>query len=214
MMPSAAEVLARLTMAASQYVAVAIGWHIVVLTVSLALVTRRFLPSARAATLALTTPLVSVAVVGFLSHNSFNGVLFGAAAIVLALLAVRARGRDGTSSPPVGAAIGIGAIVLGVTYPHFVAAETVLDFFYAAPTGVVPCPTLLVVIGFALLGGGFGARAWSIVLAAFGLFFGLTGVLWLGVTLDVALVVAASALLVEALAPSLVRPPRELGVRP
>lgn len=201
-MPSAAEVLARLTMAANEYTAVAIAWHIVILSVSLALVTRRLLPSARAATLALTTPLVSVAVIAVASGNLFNGAVFGAAAIVLALLANRVRGRIRPPSS-VAAAVGVGAIVLGLSYPHFLAAKTLFDYFYSAPTGLVPCPTLLVVIGFTLLGSGFGARGWSIVLASLGLVYGITGVLWLGVTLDVVLLVAALALLVEVLAPSL-----------
>ena len=53
-------------------------------------------------------------------------------------------------------------------------------------------------IGFALLGDGLGSRVWSLTLAAFGLFYGLFGVLRLGVFLDIGLVGGAVALAVSA----------------
>ena len=37
---------------------------------------------------------------------------------------------------------------------------------YASPVGLVPCPTLAVAIGFALLGNGLGPRVWSLTLGS------------------------------------------------
>jgi len=51
-----------------------------------------------------------------------------------------------------------------------------------------------VAIGFALLGNGLGSRVWSLTLAALGLFYGLFGVLRLGVFLDIGLVGGAVTL--------------------
>jgi hypothetical protein len=55
-----------------------------------------------------------------------------------------------------------------------------------------------VAIGFALLGNGLGSRVWSLTLAAVGLFYGLFGVLRLGVLLDIGLVGGALALVAAA----------------
>jgi len=86
-------------------------------------------------------------------------------------------------------------IAFATFYPHFLSDRTPVAYLYAAPTGVIPCPTLSLVIGFALLGGGLRAPVWSSVLAAVGLFYGLFGVARLGVQLDVALIAGAATLL-------------------
>jgi hypothetical protein len=59
-----------------------------------------------------------------------------------------------------------------------------------------------VAIGFALLGNGLGSRVWSLTLAAVGLFYGLFGVLRLGVLLDIGLVGGALALVAAVLRPA------------
>jgi hypothetical protein len=62
---------------------------------------------------------------------------------------------------------------------------------YAAPVGLVPCPTLSIVIGFTLLVGGFNSRKWMLILAIVGLFYGIIGYFRLGVKLDIGLIVGA-----------------------
>lgn len=42
-------------------------------------------------------------------------------------------------------------VVFGWTYPHFVSTHSWIEYAYAAPLGLIPCPTLSVVIGFTLL---------------------------------------------------------------
>jgi hypothetical protein len=51
------------------------------------------------------------------------------------------------------------------------------------------------VIGVALVVDGLGSRAWALLLAGAGLFYGVFGVARLGVTLDVGLIVGAVGLL-------------------
>jgi hypothetical protein len=130
---------------------------------------------------------VSVAALGFAFGNPFNGTAFAAAAVALALLGLRASGAAAPDGGTLTSVIGIAMVAFGWIYPHFVGTH-LLGSLYAAPVGLVPCPTLAVTIGFALIGGTLGARAWSVVLAAFGLFYGLFGVVILGVYLDLGLV--------------------------
>ena len=72
----------------------------------------------------------------------------------------------------------------GWVYPHFLDTSTSLTYLYAAPTGLIPCPTLSIVIGVGLIVGGLGSRAWSIFLGALGDFYSIFGAVRLGVVLD------------------------------
>jgi hypothetical protein len=54
----------------------------------------------------------------------------------------------------VATAIGVSMIAFGWLYPHFLESHPATTYLFAAPTGVIPCPTLSLVIGFALLSGG------------------------------------------------------------
>jgi hypothetical protein len=114
---------------------------------------------------------------------------------VIALALVGRRGGAAAVSPGGSASsvVGIAAIAFGWAYPHFLAGDP-LAYLYAAPVGLVPCATLAIAIGFTLLGGGLGARWWSLVLAVLGLFYGLFGVFKLGVRVDLALIACSAVL--------------------
>ena len=79
-------------------------------------------------------------------------------------------------------------------YPHFLDDRSALIYRYAAPLGLVPCPTLSALIGFALLARGFESRAWSTVLASLGLAYAIFGSLRLGGAIDAVLAVGALSL--------------------
>jgi len=98
--------------------------------------------------------------------------------------------RSGALLAAAGALIGFGWV-----YPHFLQTDTWLSYLYAAPAGLIPCPTLAVVIGASLAIGGLGSVAWSGVLCAMGAFYSLFGALHLGVDLDWVLLAGAVALL-------------------
>lgn len=59
-----------------------------------------------------------------------------------------------------------------------------------------PCPTLSIVIGFSLLLGRLGSRAWSVILGAMGIFYGLLGTLHLSLVLDWVLLIGALILVI------------------
>jgi hypothetical protein len=102
-------------------------------------------------------------------------------------------------------ALGASMIAFGSTYPHFLREGSFFVYVVAAPLGIIPCPSLSVAVGFALLAGGFGARAWPLALAATGLFYGLFGAVRLGVLLDLPLVAGSFALVIVSIAANDVR---------
>jgi len=94
-------------------------------------------------------------------------------------------------------AFGVIMIAFAWVYPHFVPGSSWLKYLYAAPTGLIPCPTLSLVVGFALLTRGFSSRAWTLTLVIIGLFYGLFGALRLGVRIDFLLLIGTLLLAVQ-----------------
>jgi hypothetical protein len=141
----------------------------------------------------LGTPLASVAGVAIVFNNPFNGLVFGASALALTAIAMGGDRRSVSRGSAWAPGIGVTTIAFGWVYPHFLQGDAT-TYLYAAPVGLVPCPTLAVAIGFALVGNGLGSRVWSLTLGALGLFYGLFGVLRLSVLLDTGLVGGALAL--------------------
>jgi hypothetical protein len=195
-MPSPETILAGLKLAANDSIPIAIVWHVAAAAALLALAAG-WRPSRRLATVLLSTPIASASIIAFAHGNPFNGSLLGALTIALTTTAIR-LGRDpvrreaGTL-----ALLGVAMIGFGLFYPHFLERSPAM-YLVAAPTGLIPCPTLSLVIGFTLLAGGFASRAWSLALALLGLFYGFFGMFRLGVVLDLCLVVGAVVLLVAA----------------
>jgi hypothetical protein len=104
-----------------------------------------------------------------------------------------------TEEPVVPALLVTGAllVVFGFVYPHFLATDSWAARMYAAPLGLLPCPTLSALIGVTLMFGLFREREWSPILASAGLLYGAIGAFRLGVAIDVVLI-GGSAMLVTA----------------
>src|SRR5947207_257610 len=95
-------------------------------------------------------------------------------------------------------------IAFGWLYPHFLEQRSPALYLVAAPMGLIPCPTLSLIIGLTFLAGGFGSRAWMFVLAAAGLFYGVFGAARLGVRIDLVLAAGALSLIILGLRHGLV----------
>ena len=189
-MPPADAILAGLTNVANQWRALAIGWHVVSGALMLALLAG-WRPSNRVAAGSLTLPLLSVSGMAWASGNPFNGTTFATLALLLAATATRlSTARVGVAPPPLVAA-GVLLVAFGWTYPHFLETDRWTTYLYAAPFGLVPCPTLSLLIGVALIFNLFGSALWSALLALSGMAYGVVGVFRLGVTLDAALLAGA-----------------------
>ena len=196
-MPSATRIHEDLTTIANDAAPLAIVWHVLFAIAGLFLIAG-WRPSRRSAAALLTLPLVSVGVLAWAFGNPFNGTFF--LGLALALLAAGARLDEASirRGPPWAIRLGVLMALFGWVYPHFLEAGSPLRYLYAAPTGLVPCPTLAIVIGLALIGDGIGMARWSVLLGTAGISYGLFGAFGLGVKMDLLLLVGAAALIVRA----------------
>ncbi|MFO0744511.1 MAG: hypothetical protein U1F43_02415 [Myxococcota bacterium] len=199
-MPTTQEILDRLDLVAHDDSLLAVLWHLAAASVAIALL-MGWRPSARMAGALLALPLVSVVVLALGVGLVFNAVVLGALAFFMFGLALRLEREPVHAGAIWSDVAGVAMLAFGWLYPHFVTPTGLGAYLYRSPLGLLPCPTLAFVIGATLVAGGFGSRAWSLVLAAVGLFFGVFGVARLGVVLDLGLVAGALALAVMALVP-------------
>jgi hypothetical protein len=88
-------------------------------------------------------------------------------------------------------------VVFGLIYPHFLHTDSILKYLYASPAGLIPCPTLSILVGFALIYNGFGSQPMTIAIFIFGLFYGLFGVLKLAVYPDLFLLFGTITLVIK-----------------
>lgn len=194
-MPSSEQILNSLHTVANQWQMVAILWHgyFAVLAVALLAGIR---PSRRVGGILMGLPLLSVSLFAWLSANPFNGLVFAITGGTLLILAMRQPATRLRIAPRWGVIAGIVMFLFGWAYPHFLDTASPVPYLYAAPTGLIPCPTLSIVIGLALIVDRLEARTWSLVLGAAGIFYGLFGALRLGVAIDWMLFLGASILII------------------
>jgi hypothetical protein len=185
---------------ANEAFALAIAWHAVlaILLWRLAVGAR---PSRRVAATLLALPLASVSSVSLAYGNPFTGIVCAALTIALAALGWRLDDLRAHRGPSWTSAAGVVMMAFGFWYPHFLESRSGWAYLVGAPFGLLPCPTLSFLVGAALLGDGFGGGGWSLLLAAAGFFYGVVGVLWLGVRIDVLLVAGSLALATAAVLP-------------
>lgn len=181
-MPTADAVLAWATGVANDWRWLAIAWHLALGAFMVAI--GRWRLSQRVLAFLLTLPIASVAVLAAPSSNPFNAVTF---AMLTALLAASAASLPPTSVHGLSrrwAFAGVPLVAFGWLYPHFLVTDTWTAYAYASPFGLLPRPTLSVVIGVTLAVGGLRSARWNGVLAAAGVVYGAIGAFRLGVVLD------------------------------
>jgi hypothetical protein len=196
-MPSSQEILDGLSAIANGWRALAIVWHIALAAMLIALVAG-WRPAKPLAGALLAVPLVSVSFMAWFSGNPFNGTVFAIIAIALGGVALGLQHRSVQISGPGLFIPGVLLSAFGWAYPHFLHADSWATYLYAAPLGLIPCPTLSAVIGVALTVRGLGSRGYSLVLGLSGVLYGLIGWLRLGVAVDIVLLLGATALVVVA----------------
>lgn len=195
-MPSAEVILAAATRIANDWQALAIVWHVLLASLIVAL-SIGWRPANAVLGYLLIVPLGSVSLIAWLSGVPFNGFLFAVLAIVLAIAAHRFPTRRIALARSAWSAPGALLVAFGWIYPHFVATDRWTTYLYAAPFGLLPCPTLSVIIGLTLALAMYRFRAWSVAVIGAGAVYGVIGVFRLGVALDYGLL-AGTALLLAA----------------
>jgi hypothetical protein len=190
-MPGSAELLEGLATIANGYLMLAMLWH-VLLAVMVSALVLGWWPSRRIASLCLAALPTSVSLLAFRQGNPFNGLAFGLLAVLLL------RAHDVRPVRPAHAVIdrwlGGGLIAFGWVYPHFLHDLPVAAYVVAAPTGLLPCPTLAILTGVIFLKRELLPGSLTLVVAAYGLFYGLFGTLRLGVQIDLMLLFGAVSL--------------------
>jgi hypothetical protein len=177
--PQASEILRGLTSIANEAIAMAIVWHAIV-GFALIAILAGWRPTELVVAGLLVLPLISVSVFASTYGNPFNGGVFAIAAVALAAFA---RRLPAATARPVVAGwqrlLGASLIAFGWLYPHFLDAS-LLYYAVAAPLGLVPCPTLALVVGATLVGLAHRSSAWSTAVGLLGVFlwFGGRSVSW------------------------------------
>jgi hypothetical protein len=123
-------------------------------------------------------------VLAWINGNPFNGAAFGALSITLVALLWSLSNRPAARSHPAWLLLGLLLVSFGWVYPHFLAEDPASTYLYAAPLGLIPCPSLSLAVGVTIIFSGLHSRAWSLVLSSAALFYGVFGALYLGVTID------------------------------
>ncbi|MCC7383111.1 MAG: hypothetical protein IT384_14835 [Deltaproteobacteria bacterium] len=200
-MPLPGEMLAGLRQIAAEGFLLAVVWHLAILSVLAFSLFQPWRPSHRFAHVLLAMPLGSVSALAFAYGNPFNGAVFALLTAAMLVLAVRSPPAPVEAGPRWALVIGAMMIALGLFYPHFLESRGALAYLFGAPVGLLPCPTLSLVIGFVLVGGGLESRTLSALLGVSGLFYGIVGALRLGVWLDLGLLLGAAVLLILTWAP-------------
>jgi len=191
---------------------IAIFWHLFfgIMVVSLLAGLR---PSKRTCGIPLSIPLLGVGILALLSLNPFNGFIFTVIGIVMILISRKLPAEKIQIAPLWGLIPGIGMLLFGWVYPHFLDTASPLSFLYSAPTGIIPCPTLSIVIGLTLILDGLDSCKLSLILGGSGIFYGITGVVLLGVTIDWILFLGAVTILTYSLIKKYRVRPKKAGTK-
>jgi hypothetical protein len=200
-LPAADRILAGLTAIANDWRPLAVAWHGVLAAFLLWLLAGGR-PSIRVVGQLLALLPLSVGMTAWFAGNPFNGTIFAMLAAIFAAMAWRQPSTAVRLASTVRVAAGLGLVVFGSSYPHFVRVDSWTTYLYASPLGVVPCPTLSVVMGVTLLVRDLHSRWWMTVLATAGLLYGAIGVFRLHVMLDLVLLLASAMLAVTLPKPS------------
>jgi len=186
---TASEILDGLKSISEDYSLISIYWHIMIYLAIVLLLFAKWRPSNRMAAMFLSLPFITVAVLAWESGNPFNGTLYSVLTFFCLLIGFRLSEERVQYSSIIYRIAGFLLLLFGLWYPHFIEPDNFIIYLYEAPSGLIPCPTLSVAIGMALIYNGFNSNPMKIILICYGLFYGLFGLLKLGVYLDIVLLV-------------------------
>jgi len=164
----------------------AIVWHVFFGVLVVAALTRTI--SLRTLGWLLVPSFTSVSAVAWAAGNPVNGGLFALLSLTLAALAARLPIERIRVAPSPAFVAGLVLFSFGWFYPHFLGTTNWPQYAVAAPLGLLPCPTLSAVSGVVLMFGLYRSRWWGGTIAGASAVYGILGVFWLGVAIDVVLV--------------------------
>ncbi len=192
--PTNEQILNGLTGLADAWRPLAIFWHafFAILVVAVIFGVR---PSKRISGVLLSLPFLCVSILAWSIMNPFNGIIFAVVGLLLIAVSIKLPLERVRVAPCRVVMAGAFMFVFGWVYPHFLDSSSSMSFLYSSPTGIIPCETLSIGIGLALLLNGLGSRKLSVILSVSGIIFGVTGVMQLGVAIDIFLLFGALTML-------------------
>ena len=190
-MPTQEEILSGLQQIADERSMIAIFWHIVFYLYLFFIILGRKI-TRQEMSLFVSVPLLSVSVLAWNTANPFNGTVFVLLFVLALYFGLKNQREKVQYSGIFFRLTGAVLMLFGLMYPHFTGIN--LSLFIQSPLGLIPCPTLSLIIGFALFFRGFGSKPLVVLYTVAGLFYGFFGVLRLGVMVD-AVLVAGSLIL-------------------
>lgn len=190
-------ILTYIQMVAGKYPVISILLHILILALIIAL----FLPGFKQKRIAFNGVLMvifaSVASVALINGNPFNGLFFSILTIFAVVELFRRRNEitvpaltSVDRSTAIRNLLCLAAVFVGILYPHFVNVSPAMLLFFS-PMGVIPCPTLTVILGLLNLYYPKINKGLYTVVTIAGMFYGLTGVFLLHVYIDIPLMILA-----------------------
>lgn len=182
-------ILASAAAIATEWRWLAIVWHALFALLLAAIFALRFREQ-RAIAVMTALPVASVAALAWWNGNPFNGTLFAVTAMALFAVASALPSRPIALGSPWAVGAGACCCALAWGYPHFLSGPWT-QYLYAAPLGLLPCPTLALCIGVSLITRGFGSMRWAVLVFSMALTYGVIGVFTLGVSIDWALIIGA-----------------------
>ena len=196
-MPTPEQILSGLSQISNDWQILAIIWHIYFLLIAAALISG-YRPSKKLSGLLLSLPFFSVSILAWGYGILFNGLIYALIGILLVIISIRLPAGNISIGSLWIVIPGILLFLFGWVYPHFAEAPSLPIYVYAAPTGLIPCPTLSIVIGLSLILNSFGSRNWALILGVTGMFYGVFGAARLGVTIDLILLLGAVIITITA----------------
>ncbi len=197
-MPSPDQIHQSLYEIANKWQGIAIFWHVYCAGLVLGFL-GGVRPPKRLVAIMVVLPMFSVSALAWLSGNPFSGMTFAVAGGAMIFIAYKLPDSSVELTSGWLLLAGVVMFVFGWIYPHFLESESFFAYMYSAPTGLLPCPTLSIVIGLSLITGNFGSQAWAVVLVIIGLLYALLGTLYLGLALDFMLLIGSVMVVISVL---------------
>jgi len=193
-MDNAALVLRGLGELSEQFSLISGIWHVIFFA-ALVLLAAGWRPTHRQAGVVLALPAFSVSILSLLTGHYINGLIFAGLFLILMILSSRFKEEQVSTGWNIFSISGALMVLLAWLYTYFFQQGGFLPYLYGSPVGVIPSPTLSIMIGFTLLFNAFKSRVWALVLGLTGLAYGLVNAFWLGISLDYGLM-AGSLILI------------------
>jgi len=130
---------------------------------------------------------LSVTVNAIIYGNPFHVLTFGILAVMAAVELIRGKNQVDTPKKSINTIIAYGFVFIGLWYPEF--SDSMFKALLLSPVGMLPCPTLITVLGMLNLYSPNISKLQFVVTVLLGTVYGVIGTFRFGVYLDVWLIV-------------------------